>query len=369
LPALGDLRESIDAALSAPLDFAGLDQVIISGDVVALAVDPAVPSLPELVSGIAQWLVEHGTETSNIRIVLGSNCGQVDSLNARLERLGLGSILVENHDPDDTKQLSYIAASQSAEPIYINRTLVDADVVLPVSCSRSRQALDYLGPFGIFPLLSNRETVRHLRCHARLSHNELRQSNLAETQHAAWLLGVMMAVQVLPTANDQAAGILCGTLETLEETAQRQLACGRKSGLPIDDPADLVIAVLDGADQDWTQVARALHYANGVCAAGGSIALCTDLRQPIGGGLRRLRQAHTDVEQVAKKLSRDSSEDALAASVILESTRDHHVYLVSEHNSRSIEDLGLGVLSDAKELSSLIHHHKRSVVLCSAQHP
>lgn len=369
LPAIDDLRESIDVALSAPLDFSSLDQAIIPGDIVALAIDPTVPSLPALVTGIVQWLVEHGTDPNNLRLVLAANCGRADSLRGNLQQSGLGFVSVEMHDPDDMQQLSYVAANESAEPIYINRTLVDADVVIPIICSRSAEALDYFGPFGIFPLFSNREMLGKLRNYARLSQDAQRKTISIQTREAAWHLGLLVAVQIIPSSDDQPAAILCGTLDKVEQTAQGGLLQARRSELNPDDKVDLVIAVLDGVDQDWVQVARALHHANGICDLGGSIVLCTDLRQPIGTGLRRLRGAHTDREQVAKRLSRDCSDDALAASVILDSTRDHHVYLVSSHSQQSIEDLGLGVLTDARQLSSLISHHTRSVVLFTAQHP
>ena len=38
------------------------------------------------------------------------------------------------HDPHDRQQLSYLAASAEGRPIYLNRTLYDAELVIPVNC-------------------------------------------------------------------------------------------------------------------------------------------------------------------------------------------------------------------------------------------
>lgn len=369
VPAISDIREAIDQVLSAPIDFSSLDQAIVPGDQVAIAVDPAIPSLPVVVSGVAQWLIEHGVTPSNLSIVLAAEGGQVEQIRGRLDQAGLGSVGIERHDPDDSRCLSYIAANESAQAIYLNRTLVDADVVLPISCARSNYVIDYLGSFGIFPLFSSRDTMGRMRNYSRLINEADRKSIQSEVRQAAWWLGLIVAIQVVPASNDQVANLCCGTLEPLEEESQRLIAGGRDCRLNSNADVDLVIAVLDGADQSWTPIARGLHYALGYCANGGSIALCSNLNQPIGSGLRRLRDSSRDLDQIAKRLSRESSEDALAASVILEATREHHLYLASEHNPRAVEGLGLSALTEASELTNLLNQHARSLVIYSAQHP
>ncbi len=47
-------------------------------------------------------------------------------------------------------KVAYVAANKQGEPIYMNRTLVDADVVIPIMCARGRLAIDYEGAYGVF---------------------------------------------------------------------------------------------------------------------------------------------------------------------------------------------------------------------------
>ena len=60
------------------------------------------------------------------------------------------------HDPVDRVQLSYLAASTEAKPIYVNRALSDADLVIPIGCLHPEGALGYFGVYsGIFPAFSD----------------------------------------------------------------------------------------------------------------------------------------------------------------------------------------------------------------------
>lgn len=368
-PPVPDLAEAIDVAFCRPIGFTRLDQAIVSGDVVALAVDPATPSLVPVISEIAQWLVEHGTQPENLRIVLAADGGAVEQLSQGLSRRGLKAALLECHDPDNSQQISYVAADEQAQPIYINRTLVDADVVLPVSCIRSSQAVDYLGAFGIFPWFSNRETLGRLLNYARLTDSEHRRINQSQTQQAAWWLGLLMGIQVLPTAEDRVAGVLCGLLEEVQTSGQQMLSQSQSQSDQSDFDHELVIAVIDGQHQDWSHAARALHYAKQLCAQGGAIVLCTDIDQSIGPALSRLSQIQHNPLSIEMQLAGDWTHDSLAAGVILDACRDHHVYLVSRHRPDTVESLGMGVLSDASQLTSLVRQFPQALVVHSAQHP
>ncbi|MFO0941104.1 MAG: lactate racemase domain-containing protein [Pirellulales bacterium] len=364
LPPLENLHEAVDAALSKPLDFASIDKMIVAGDTVALAVDPALPSLTKVVGSIAQWLVEHGTTPESLQVILPGSQQQVESLSEQLKLSGLSAVAVVRHDVDDSNCVSYVAADEDAQPIYLNRALVDADVVIPISCARSSGAIDYLGAFSIFPLFSNRDIRGQLYCYARLSNEAQHQHLIDRSNQAAWWLGVMVAIQVLPTENDQVAGVVCGLLDTVDNSGQSSLdALIRETA-----ESELVIACVDSPEQTWADLAKALHIAVRYCSSGGSIVLCTQLNESLGPALKRLRDGQSSREQIERRVSKDNTDDALAAGAILEATRDRHVYLVSNHRAATVESLGMGVLADEHELAHLVKQHSRYLVIQSAQH-
>lgn len=374
MPAVGDLGPALTSALESPLGLPSLDQVIVPGDTVALAIDPLLPALPEVVGRVARWLCEKGTQPANLHLVLASRDPQlIADVESGLAECFQGSALspaaihIEPHDPDDPQRIAYVAANDASDPIYINRTLVDADVVIPLSCTRHAATLGYLGRYGLFPLLSNRETQGEFYRLSRLddpaAHAKLRDW----ADQAAWWLGLLAAIQVVPAENDRVAAVLAGLTEELEAASQEVFSrlwrteCGT---------SELVIALLDGSQsqQTWREVARGLRAATRFTAPGGSIVICTQLRESVGKGLRRLSAAHRSREAIAKKLSQDSSDDALPAAVVLEATADYHVYLTSELERGTVENLGLGVIESEAQLAHLVSQHGSCTVLGSAQH-
>jgi Lactate racemase N-terminal domain len=364
LPPVDDLHSEVDRALSSPIDFASIDQMIVAGDVVALAVEPNVPSLAKVVCSVAVWLIEHGVPPDNLHVVIPGSEQQTANLVQTLNAHGLAGVHVDRHDPDDSNCVSYVAADDDAQAIYINRVLVDADVVIPISCARSRDAIDYLGSFSIFPMFSNRDTRGQLYTYARLSDDSEHQQLIERSNQAAWWLGLLVGIQVVPAVNDQVAAMLCGLLSAVDESAQQSLTRLEQEN----EASDLVIACVDGKSQDWFQVAHALHSAARYCTQGGSIVLCTEIAESIGPALRRLKDAQSSREQIAKRLAKDNADDALAAGAIFETTKDRHVYFVSKHRSDTVESLGMGVLAGEEQLIHIARQHSRYLVIHSAQH-
>jgi hypothetical protein len=367
--AIADLADVMDAAFSEPVGFTRLDQAIVPGDTVALAVDPALPAAVSVIAETCHWIVEHGTAPENVRAVMAADNGLMEELERELTRKGLKAVQLELHDPDDSQRVSYVAADDEAQPIYINRTLVDADVVVPISSIRSGRAIDYLGSFSSFPWFSNRETMARLLNYFRLIDNETRARNQSQVQQAAWWLGILIGVQVLPAAEDRVAAIRCGLLEELESTCQRMLGESISGDWSAGSESELVIAVIDARYQDWTTVARGLHGAKQYCSQGGAIVLCTQLEQSVGSALRSLSKAeHRDRQRMEKRLSKEWSADALMAGLLMDASQDHHIYLVSRHRDQVIEELGMAVIADSKQLASLVGQFSRGLVLHSAQH-
>ena len=70
---------------------------------------------------------------------------------------GFHTINVQVHDTENPAGLAYLAANADDQPVYVNRILVDADVVIPVGCplpGHANQQVDC-----IYPDFSN-ETIR-----------------------------------------------------------------------------------------------------------------------------------------------------------------------------------------------------------------
>lgn len=366
--AIENWPEAVANALGAPLDFPALDQALVPGDRLVFAVDPACPSLVEVVSHTAAWFSQRGVAEANMRIVLAAD-GQwsTDELAAAIaHRSGL-TIDIEQHNYDDKEQVAYVAANEASDPIYLNRSLVDADVVIPISAARPHASIDYFGAFGIFPLFSDRATRTLFYSLPSLVDADQHAQLTAWADQAAWWVGALVGIQVIPLERDRASRLLSGQLAALEVAAQQALT--EQWSEPVQE-APIVLATIDGAPQaqSWSSVARALAAAEQKVAAGGSIVLATQLSQPVGGGLRRLRDPQMSPTAIAKKLALDPSDDALAASLILQATNGYHVYLISELRSDTVESLGVSAIADGPQLARLLEQFNSCAVIEAIQH-
>lgn len=362
------VEQLVARALAQPLDFPPIEQAIIPGDRVALIVDPLLPQMPEIVTACVRYLIQHSVDVEQLHIVLASHEPRdADLLRHALEQVSDYAIPIELHDADDSTKIAYVAANEDSDPIYMNRTVVDADVVLPITCSRGHSTLDYLGAYSVFPMLSNRSTRGEFYSLEKLSADNEHNKLTSWADQAAWWVGLMVVIQAVPARDQQIAAVVAGTPTAVEPEVQRLMT--EHWQVP-QESAELVIAMVDGgsAQQTWENLARALHTAKQLVSREGSIVMCTDIEHAPGPGLQKLRSVHNSSEKIARKLAHDSADDALAAAVILDATKDCHVYLVSRLRGDTVEGLGMGQIHDSNQLEHLLQQHRSCLVLTSAQH-
>ena len=67
----------------------------------------------------------------NLRIVMAEgSANQTYEITAAVETSLGEAVSIEVHDPDNPDLITYLAADEEAEAIYLNRFVVDADVVM-----------------------------------------------------------------------------------------------------------------------------------------------------------------------------------------------------------------------------------------------
>ena len=99
----------------------------------------------------------------------------------------------------DQANLSYLAASKDAEPIYLNRHLCEADVIIPISLSRPRRSLGYTGLHGgLYPVFADEAARGRFRAPSSATEAVERRRRRTEADEVGWLLGVQLIVQIVP---------------------------------------------------------------------------------------------------------------------------------------------------------------------------
>jgi hypothetical protein len=130
----------------------------------------------------------------------------------------------------------------------------------------------------------------------------------------------------------------------------------------------LVVATITGGPlaQNWESVGRALASAEAVLDEGGAMAVCSNLKEPPGESLGRLI-GNADLDATARKIWHDHAEDSEAAWQVARALQRGPVYLLSQLDAATVEDLGLAPVSDVSELVRLAERHESCVVVEDAQ--
>ena len=367
---LTDPAAGVARALDDPLNFPALSLATVPGDRIALALEPSVPQAATLVAATGNYLVEHGASPDHLAVLVtpagGANEGDPRAL---LPDAWREEVTLETHAPETTGTLSLLGSNHEGKPVYMNRTLLDADLVVPIGCIRHQPTIGYYGRYGgLFPAFADVQTQSRFHkpppASARRQH---RAKQREEIDEIGWMLGTQFTVQALPGGGEQLLDVLAGDIREVFRAGSSDYAQAWTFQAP--RRANLVIASISGGrdQQTWQNVARALAAASCVAADGGAIALCTELAADPGpaiSGLSRLE----DREQALKNIRREHAADAAEAIELVRATEQAKVYLLSRLDETLVEDLGIAHIDDPGDVARLARRHDSCIVLSNAQY-
>jgi nickel-dependent lactate racemase len=364
---VADAVAAVREALTSALNFPPLMQATVPGDRIAIALDRGIPQLPAVVAGVVETLLTGSATPRDISLIVSDPEDLHRDPLGRLAPDVRAAIDVTVHDPEDFASLTYLAASRDGNPIYFNRRIGDADVVIPIGVLRLDSSWGYVGVHGcLFPAFSDAATQQRFRT-PRSDWRAQQRHGRREAEEAAWLLGVQFTIQVTPGPGDTILHVLAGDSHAVASRG-REL-CEAAWLHQAERRASLVVASIDGGDpeQTWENVTRALVVASQAVSDGGSIVLCTRLKQPPGQSVRRLAATH-DADKFQRTLRRDASTDAFTARLLAQTLDRASVFLLSRLAEETVEDLGMGHVASADEITRLSRKHDSCILVGSAQH-
>jgi len=364
---LDDPAAAVLAAFNAPVGFPPLARAIVAGDRVAVALAEGVPCASEIVAGAVAALIEGGIRPAEITVVAaaGDRASPASDPRRSLPTPVASEVDWVVHDPTDRRQLAYLATSSADRPIYLNRTLYDADVVVPIGPLRPQLSAGTAGPYAaLFPRFSDAETIDRFRDESTpRRRRQLRQ----ETDEAGWLSGVAMAVCVLPGPEGRVLHVLAGAIAAVH--AEGESLCRQAWSFPIPDRASLVVASIDGGDgqQTWDNVARALAAASIATCDDGAIVICTDRMPAPDQVLTSLADAE-DPWVVVHDLEQHRSPHARLAAALVGALGRVRVYLASQLDEATVEQMGMIPVANAVQLGRLAKRHDSCILMGHAQY-
>lgn len=364
---LVDVAAAVRAGITNPLEFPPFERACVPGDRVVLALDHGVPQLPQIVAPLVETFLDAKIDPEDITLLWTKEASEsgADDPRSLLPARIREAISLAIHDPDNREQLGYLAATADGEPIYLNRRLVEADVVLPVAVTKSSDRRTADKPSRhLYPTFSDTRT------HRRLASRGIRPG-VAGVQsvadEVAWLLGVLFAVEVVPGPGDSVLDVLAGELEAVAKKGTRAWQSAWRFSVP--QPADLVVVALEGgkAHHTWDRFAHALRVATAVAADDAAIVVCTQLAMSPGAALRRVADAQ-DGDDPLDDLQDSAEVDLEAAAELTDALERTRVYLMSQLEDDVVEELGMTPLAGTESIERLAQWADSCILISNAQH-
>ena len=377
--ALENITDAVSHALNNPLDFPAWTSAIVPGDHVVLAVDPSVPQITEVIAGIVQ--VALNADVGKIDVVLWDEATE-ETVKAVRAELPEASRVVR-HRGEDRREVRYLAADEQADPIYLNRLMVDADLVLPVVASRifhrASRSEEMEDISGVFPLLADSSS----RMRYQASRSSL--TSVSPNNAPAGLLGVQLILSIVPNQAGEVARVLASDSLGISKELENQH--------PTDATihADLVIALLSGGSsmQTWHNLVRAIVAATADKERDPTIVLWTDLETSLDvivpdsvddGGHEGDWDAEGEPELASEEVDTpteagpSSDEDfpawnpnGPAVEFLKRIDGEYRVFLRSRLASELVETTGLAPIHSLDELARLSEGFEHARILPAAQ--
>jgi len=363
-----DITAALDNAFDHPIDFPALSEAIVAEDRVALAVEPGLPEMLSIVEGVVEYLLKHSASPELITVLLAQEHEPLAAILAsKLKAIAGAEIDVRYHHGQDPDSMGYLAAAHGAEPIYIDRALLEADVVLPITCARDPNAWAYAGLYGIVPWFTDAKTQQRWRHDYATEARGKFEKRLRAAKEVAWLLGIQPVLAVVPGPKGSVDSLFFGNADTVERSIASAIA--PRSITPPAEPVDLLVCSIDGDhdQQTWDNVARILDMAEHFLRPTGSVAVITELTEKPAPVFRWLSNLD-DTETTERHLLKSHHPHSLAAIEIYRSLSKRTIYMMSQLPGEMLEEIGISAIVGIQELEHLIASHDSTLVISGAQH-
>lgn len=374
-----DTVTAVAAALADPHGFLPLVDMLVPGDHLAIALEPGLPQCDAIVQGVLEAI--RLCELGKVEVVVADS---IDGQSLLLLRNTLpDNVQLTVHRRGDRTNERYLAADESAEPIRVNLSLVDADFVLPIGVMRVTDPL-VGGPAGdaLFPAMVDqgqltrlhRSTLRAIEKRENY-HNDLAAD---QAQQVRWALGVQLMMAVEVTASGNVGRVIASSPESLRDAIRTHFAATHRGGEQTG--ADVVVACVDGgsSQQSIENLTRAALAGRSYASPSGAVVLVTDLKSlgyPDGSEetldapsqsepqddhheSQALETAGTSQSGFARKLLRE---------LINQIDSSRRYLLWSGCEPEGAEAFGFGVITDAAALARLVNHHGNCCCIRAAQ--
>ncbi len=318
LPPCADPQAEVLRALAEPIGSPRIGNIARAGMKVAIVIDdPSRPTpVGRILPAVLAELESAGIHRADMALVpaLGLHRPMTQPEIAQRTAVDLEGIQTVTHNCDDPEQMRFLGTTSYGSPVWINRTVADADIVISIGCIEPHLIASFGGGYkNIVPGVAGRATVAHnhsLNCSPTtfnmvgqpIDHNPMR----LDLEEASRMLGSQVWV-VNAVLNDcqQIVRVVAGDPIAAHRAGVDVSA--RLNSVKIPRLADVVITDSHPMDRDLRQGVKAL--ANTIRAVKPGGVLITLVRAEEGMGVfglanRKFPLSRGALKQVAPLLVR-----------------------------------------------------------------
>ncbi len=294
LPPAADPHAEVLQALAQPSGMPSLGNLARRGMKVAIVIDDGSRPTPvgRLLPPVIAELEAVGIRRTDMSLVpaLGLHRPMTQAEVTRRTATRLEDIQIVTHDCDDRDQLRFLGTTSFGTPVWLNRTVVEADLVISIGCIEPHLIASFGGGYkNILPGLAGRATVAHnhaLNCTPEtfnmvgqpIERNPMR---LDLEEGARMLGGKVWAVNAILNHCQEIVRVVAGCPIAAHRAGVEVSA--RLNGVRIPGPANVVITDSHPMNQDLRQGVKAL--ANTIRAVKPGGVLITLVRAEEGMGV------------------------------------------------------------------------------------
>ncbi len=350
----GAAQELCYSALANPEDYPPIHQFVFPGDSLSFVLLPNL-SHPDLAAATLVEVIPRLLKDIQIFFVTSRpykfENSRMKAWEASFKESGLNLNFVV-HDADDSNASAMAAIDQRGEPIYINRTIFESDVVVPVGGPYQLDSTED----SIFPQFATRETLARLRS-AETSVSQKR----GEVRLVEEAIGVPFLIRMYSNPGGQITAIRAGEKTRLDDTPHESESVWR---IPRQEKGKVVVTTIESQTQTWDQVLRALAVASQVSHETEQIVICSELDERPAALEKAILQLQFETDHSAAADLMDRIPIALRN--IPETLAEKSVFLKSQLDRNDVEELGLGYIENEYQIQGIIDRAESGVFLRDA---
>ena len=364
-----DVAERVNQVLDKPVGIPALAQCVTPSDQIVVALEEGVPDGGEIAGAVVAYLASAGVDPDGI-VVLRSAADAARRSSNPLQHLSddlQRRVRLVDHDPNDQSGLAFLATGKSGSPVWLNRAITDADMVIPIGVVHGRAVPGHFGLHGaIYPTFADAEAQEKFRSPRALgARGRHRRSFVESVEEVGWLLGIVFTVQVVPGAGDKAQDVIAGAVDAVRRRSRGVYQKTWRWDVP--HRARIVVAGIEGGpgQQTWRNLARSLVTAMECVEDEGAIVLCCEIAEEPGEAVECLRRSRNR-EEAVREIIDSPPNDALAVSQLVRAQERVDVYFRSGMDPELLEDLMISSIDSDDELNRLISHFPDGILLGNA---